>query len=245
MKTFVVYATGTHSSLAQEPISMLTEYLDLAGDVKLSPVYEVIDSTHCQFFADTQDCEHDEQQNDNDKAKPSIKSASVLHRPVGFQELSETHFASIWGNLLIEDYFAFEKEIVERFEQHALREQTDVVLCSSPAVMCNVFANYIGTVGDKGTNKRKMKTFGLLAYIGEPLLLAVPEKLRKWWFARFRALVEAGQTEAPAETHQLSSDEKEGKQRSLFAVYNPFLKHMIKYQTVCPFIRVTGRYTGI
>eukprot|EP00392_Amoebophrya_sp_AT5.2_P005464 g5473.t1 len=229
VKRFVVYATGTHSSLAQEPMSMLTEYVDLAGDVKLSPVYEVIDSTHCQFFADTQDC-----------GTPSFSRTG----PVGFQELSATHFASIWGNLLIEDYFAFEEEIVQRFEQHALREKTDVVLCSSPAVMCHVFANYIGTVGDKGRsnrNKKKTKTFGLLAYIGEPLLLAVPEKLRKWWFARFRALVEAGQTQ------QEAGGTSGGTQRSLFAVYNPFLKHMIKYQTRLdlPLIRVTGKYTGM
>lgn len=104
---YTIYVTGTHSSLAQEPMTMFQDYLgptlslqlgDPAFDdpvpVRFEPFYEVIDGSHCQFFSGTQKCK----QADDDSF-------------VGFQKLSEKYFEHQWGDTLISDYFEFEKEL--------------------------------------------------------------------------------------------------------------------------------------
>ncbi|CAD7965015.1 unnamed protein product [Amoebophrya sp. A120] len=270
MREVVIYATGTHSSLAQEPMTMLSEYVSdnlnfgssdasssssmgknsgggedhhhgflrpsMTSEVRIRPIYEIIDSTHCQFFSNTQECE----QKSGRPQSSSSKTTSSHY--IGFQEVSTKYFTSVWGNLLIENYLEFEREIQERFEaKYSSSSSTsgrtrtisgsaeiprdeiienndnypDIILCSSPAIMCNIFAKYLDKIP-------------LLGYIGEPLLLAVEKSLHDFWFKQFERLVNR-------------------KSNTFFAVYNPFLKHMIRYQTGLdlPAIRVSGKYTGM
>ncbi len=62
--------------------------------MRFEPVYEVIDSTHCQFFSGT-----------------GNKCGKEQRDLVGFQELSDKYFTHEWGDTIISDYFAFENEL--------------------------------------------------------------------------------------------------------------------------------------
>lgn len=54
-------------------------------------MYEVIDSTHCQFFSGT-----------------GNKCGKEQRDLVGFQALSDEYFTHEWGDTIISDYYAFE-----------------------------------------------------------------------------------------------------------------------------------------
>lgn len=268
--TVWIYAAGTHSSLAQEPLTMFEEFIGPAHDIPIKVVYEILDSTHCQFFA-TQKCQQDGHLPDADDLllseqvkiwndgwvegrqsseganydlwrKASIEQArgdrikrfgrSGLQSLdaekdvfLGLQKVSDRYFQQAWGNLLIQDFHSFAKEMIALFDNNEVikHERSDIILCSSPAVFCSIFEKYIN--GEAYERDGVAKKF-LIGYIGEPLMLAVDKPDHDWWFRKFEDL-------------------RSNEERAFFASYNPFLKHMIRYQTGVdlPVIRVAGKYT--
>ena len=78
---------------------------------------------------------------------------------------------------MIEDFLNFEQEVQGRFEE-MFDDNTsppDVVLCSSPAVLCAPFYKY--------------KKIALIGYFGEPILLGVQKSLHTWWFSLLQKMV--------------------------------------------------------
>lgn len=188
--------------------------------IRFRVLNEVYDSTHCHFLTATgQSCDQE-------------------HDPkyVGFQNVSKRYFASAWGNVLINGWHDFERELRELFEQHEISRVADIVLCSSPAVFCSIFEPWLerhqsggaeggNSPGGGGQKQQSGPQKLLLGYIGEPLLLGVDRPDHGWWFETFKRLFQRSDT--------------------FFAVYNPFLRHMIRYQTglELALIRALGRYT--
>eukprot|EP00928_Gymnodinium_smaydae_P054463 TRINITY_DN38220_c0_g1_i1.p1 TRINITY_DN38220_c0_g1~~TRINITY_DN38220_c0_g1_i1.p1 ORF type:complete len:716 (-),score=111.03 TRINITY_DN38220_c0_g1_i1:14-2161(-) len=203
-RQIVVYITGTHAALGREPAEMLRRFAAPLLGCEVVPVLEIADTTHCRYVG----CEKD-----SAVADDAEDAASALRfGDVGLRELAEQHFRARWTGLDIEDLPGMRRSFAARFAAHSLSREVDVFMCTSPAVLCTLLQPFGGP---------------LLAYLGEPLLLSVPEDEASEWWTSFEAM-----STAPG---------------SFFACYNPFLANMVRYQTglELPVVRLHGLYTGV
>jgi len=176
----VVYITGTHAALGREPAEMLKRFAGPLLGCELEPVLEIADSTHCQYVgceADSADADESGLESDTADASGNggLRSGVRLAN-VGLNGLAAEHFIPRWGGLDISELPTFRERFAALFAAHPLSQEADILMCTSPAVLCTLLAPF----------ERPM-----LAYLGEPLLLSVHKDDVDDWWGNFHALATA------------------------------------------------------
>lgn len=215
-RKIVVYITGTHAALGREPAEMMQRFAGPLLGCEVVPVLEIADTTHCQFVGCDASTEGQQSERSGESGQSDSGGAGgaglgpVRIGDVGLSALAEIHFRPRWLGTDIVDLPLMRQRFVSAFVAHPLSREADVLVCTSPAILCTFLLPF---------------SKPMVAYLGEPMLLSVPEEeVEEWWGAFDAMATEPG---------------------SYFACYNPFLAEMIRYQTglQLPVIRVHGLYT--
>ncbi|CAD7959506.1 unnamed protein product [Amoebophrya sp. A120] len=180
--TLRVCNVGMHFSLAQEASYMLENHvaLDLLQYKAVETVYEIYDPAHCGKGKTSggDAC--------SSNTKDAVGIAALMgevsaedHAQIGEPGYRPTRrFMEVVGELRIEEFFEFAERAAAHWEQYQMEKKEkkfDLLICSSPAILCSVFAHD--------------EQLAIIAYIGEPLLSGITGKReREWWFRKFREM---------------------------------------------------------